>query len=436
MEHAVMGPGFMIGPLSHDVLAFGFLCLAYAVNDLFTATETSLLQGRRAALMICLLSAALAQTGLAVAGLVGFAPPGLAAAGGLVSALLFLALPGFLWPLARRLRAGRLRVLNAELRGRMERAEARASQARAWLELAEAAGHVGHWEYRPEGGRLEWSDEMYRIHGLWREHYRPELASALAAFHPLDGKRLSALLAEAMDHGRKLDVAARLRRPDGETRHVVLRGEARLDGDGNVAALFGVMVDVTETKAAGQRPPLHAGGVEGPAEDLLTGLADRKQFDASLGYEFKRAIRSKKPLGLVMFEIDQYYQYSSHYGARQAEAAFKEVARVVGALPRRTGDVVARYGETEIAVLLPLADEAGALCVASQILEAVRALNLPDAARENGLLSISCGAAATGVDDLYNPLELTRRAARALADARLYGGDRACAWRAERYSDA
>ncbi len=436
MVYAVMGPGTVIGPLSHEILAFSFLCLAYAVNDLFTATETSLLQGRRAALMVCLLSAALVQTGLAVAVLARFTPPGLAAVADLITALLFLAPPGFLWPMVRRLKDGRLRVLNSDLNRRMERAEARALQAQAWLGMAEAAGHVGHWDYTIEGGRLVWSDEMYRIHGLWREHYVPSLESALGAFHPLDGKRLSALLEEAMDHGRKLDVAARLRRPDGETRHVVLRGEARFDRKGNVEGLFGVMVDVTEARAEGQRPPQHAGGVEGPAEDLLTGLTDRKQFDASLGYEFKRAIRSKKPLGLVMLEIDQYYQYSSHYGVRQAEAAFKEVARLVGGLPRRTGDVVARYGETEIVVLLPLADEAGALCVANQILEAVRALNLPDAARENGLLSISCGAAATGMDDLYNPLELTRRAARALADARLYGGDRICAWRAERYSDA
>jgi len=433
MVSAGTGFGTVIGPLTSELLAFGFLCLAWAVNDLFTATETSLLQGRRGALMVCLLSAALVQTIFATVQLEHFKIPGLADAAFLATALCFLALPGFLWPMVRRLKHGELRVLNSHLQFRMQQAEARASQALSWLGMAEGAGHVGHWEYAVEARRLSWSDEMYRIHGLWREHYTPSLESALSAFHPLDGKRLSTLLEEAMDHGRKLDVAARLRRPDGETRHVVIRGETRLDVDGNVETLFGVMVDVTEQKRSDQRPPLHAGAVEGAGEDMLTGLTDRRQFDASLGYEFKRAIRSKKPLGLVLFEIDNYYQYASHYGARQAEAAFRAVAQAVRAMPRRTGDVVARYGETEIAVLLPLADEAGALCVANQILEAVRVLALPDAARENGTLSISCGGAATGMDDLYNPLELTRRATRALADARLYGGDRACTYQEEKY---
>jgi diguanylate cyclase (GGDEF)-like protein len=147
-------------------------------------------------------------------------------------------------------------------------------------------------------------------------------------------------------------------------------------------------------------------------------------------------VRSKKPLGLVLIEIDEFYQYGTHYGARQADICLRNVAQAVQAVPRRTGDIVARYGETEIAVLLPLADGAGALRVALQILEAIRALGLTDAGRDGGLLTVSAGAAAFTMDDLYNPLELTRRAAQALADARLYGGDRACGYREPEYAGA
>jgi diguanylate cyclase (GGDEF)-like protein len=220
----------------------------------------------------------------------------------------------------------------------------------------------------------------------------------------------------------EFDVAARLRRPDGEIRHVIMNG---------------VMVDVTEPKRAESRPPAHAGALEGvAAEDPLTGLADLRQFDASLGYEFKRAVRSKKPLGLVLIEIDEFHQFSTHYGPRQADICLRNVAQAVQSVPRRTGDIVARYGETEIAVLLPLADATGSLRVAAQIMEAIRALGLTDAGREDGMLTVSCGAAAFTMDDLYNPLELTRRAARALADARLYGGDRVCGYREPEFSEA
>jgi diguanylate cyclase len=99
--------------------------------------------------------------------------------------------------------------------------------------------------------------------------------------------------------------------------------------------------------------------------------------------------------------------------------------------------VVARYQGAEIAVLLPLADAAGAVRVATQILEAVRALGLPNAGHAGGVLSVSCGAAAfAGLDDLYNPLELTRRASRALADAKQEGGDRVCGAKASGFMEA
>jgi diguanylate cyclase (GGDEF)-like protein len=362
---------------------------------------------------------------------------GLDQALGVVSMLAFLALPALFWPSIRRIRQGHMRIVNRRLLERARRAEEASLAARNWLNMAEQAGHVGHWQLTVPDNRLIWSDEMFRIHGLWKEHYSPNVETALGAFHPLDGKRLAALLQDVAGRGGDFDVAARLRRPDGEIRHVIMRGQAVQDWIGTVELVNGVMVDVTEPKRIESRPPAHAGALDGTAaEDPLTGLADRRQFDASLGYEFKRAVRSKKPLGLVLIEIDQFYQYATHYGARQADICLRNVAQAVQGVPRRTGDIVARYGETEIAVLLPLADGAGALRVASQIMEAVRALGLTDAGRDNGMMTVSAGAAAFTMDDLYNPLELTRRATRALADARLYGGDRAVGYRELEFAEA
>jgi diguanylate cyclase (GGDEF)-like protein len=154
----------------------------------------------------------------------------------------------------------------------------------------------------------------------------------------------------------------------------------------------------------------HAGLSDIPLEDSVTGLADRRQFDLSLGYEFKRAVRSRKPLGMVLLDIDHFQALIAHYGVLEGDACLRAVAQAVQAVPRRTGDIVARYSATEIAVLLPLADAVGALRVADKIAEAIRALGLPNAGHESGLLAVSCGAAAfVGIDDLYNPLELGRR---------------------------
>ena len=411
-----------------SVMAVGFLAAAFAVNDLFAATARTALGHRRAALMIAALTGALAQTCLVAAAPFGIEALQRVLAG--LAALSFLTLLVLCRAPIRRIRQGQMKIVNPRMQDLAQRAQAQAQAARAWLDMAEQAAHVGHWQLTVPENRLIWSDEMFRIHGLWREHYQPDVETVLAAFHPLDSKRLAALLQGVATDGGSFDMAARLRRPDGEIRNVTLSAQAVLGEDGTVELVNGVMLDVTEPKRAETRPPAHAGAVDGIAgEDAVTGLADRAQFDASLGYEFKRAVRSKKPLGLVLIEIDQFDQFISHYGARQANICLRDVAQAVQAVPRRTGDIVARYSDTEIAVLLPLADGSGALRVAGQIAEAIRALGLADAGRKDGLLTVSCGAASFTMDDLYNPLELTRRAARALAEAKVNGGGRVCAYR-------
>jgi hypothetical protein len=143
--------------------AIGFLAIAYAVNDLFTATGTSVLQYRRGALMLTALMGALAQLGLMLGAPYGIAP--LDQALNTVSMLSFLALPALFWPSIRRIRQGHMRIVSRRLLSRAQRAEAEVQAAHIWLNMAEQAGHVGHWQLTVPDNRLSWSDEMFRIHG-------------------------------------------------------------------------------------------------------------------------------------------------------------------------------------------------------------------------------------------------------------------------------
>ncbi len=401
----------MIGNMFTAIAYIGMACV---VNDLFIASERSVLERRLGFIAPALAAGALLQVAMMLA-------PYLAVLHALAG-LCLVAVPVSLWPVAARLRQGKLRVLNRRLSERAERAEAAALAARNWLDLAEQSGHVGHWQLTVPDNRLLWSDETFRIHGLWREHYRPRIETALAAFHPIDGKRLGELLQESVENKGRFEAACRLRRPDGEIRHVILRAAAAAGNDGRVESLNGVIVDVTEPKRAEAAllPPVR----ELEFEDEMTGLASQKQFELSLGYEFKRAVRSRKPLGIALLEIDHFHAYAEHYGPLERNACLRAVAQAIQAMPRRTGDVVARYGNAGIAVLLPLADAAGAECVANMLAETVRGLGLNHVMRDSGSLTVSIGAAAfVGMDDLYNPAELTRRAERALSDAQAAGGN-------------
>ncbi len=87
-------------------------------------------------------------------------------------------------------------------------------------------------------------------------------------------------------------------------------------------------------------------------EDALTGLANRRGFDARLELEYQRAVRQQSPLSLAMVDLDRFKRVNDAFG----HAIGDEVLRRVGTILRencRAGDLPARYGGEEFAIALP-----------------------------------------------------------------------------------
>jgi diguanylate cyclase (GGDEF)-like protein/PAS domain S-box-containing protein len=409
--------------LAGSVSASAFAIAAVALFPLFAEREVlGTLRGPVIAILAA--EAALQVAFSASLVLLPAAAPGLS----MLAALVQLAFGLVLWPFVAGVRRRLPRLIGKRARQMVDIAETEAGEAYGWLEMAERVARFGHWRIDLAGRGLEWSDEMYRISGLTRETYVPELETAMAMFHPDDRKTVSGNIAVVLAEGGSFESAVRVRRPDTEMRHVIMRGMSQSSGQ-----VVGVMVDVTEQKQAEARMreanavalQANAALKEMTLEDALTGLSNRRQFDISLVHEFKRAVRSSLPLGLVMIDLDHFKAYNEQYGQAAGDACLRAVAQAIRAVPRRTGDVVARFNGDEIAVLLPLADNKGAARVAEIILDAVRGLKIPYEGSETGYLSISCGAAAfTGLADLNNPLDLVRRADQALYKAKSDGRDR------------
>lgn len=120
------------------------------------------------------------------------------------------------------------------------------------LSMAEETAHVGHWRFDLSSATLYWSDEVYRTFGLPMT-FRPTLEDALAIYHPDDRELVSANVERAITQGAPFALEARVVRPGGEIRDVVSAGQSECDSDNVVVAIFGVLQDVTDSKAAQRR---------------------------------------------------------------------------------------------------------------------------------------------------------------------------------------
>lgn len=129
--------------------------------------------------------------------------------------------------------------------------------------------------------------------------------------------------------------------------------------------------------------------------DGLTGVANRRHFDATLRSEWRRCGRIGHSLALLMIDVDFFKNYNDHYGHQAGDAVLVRLAAVLVAGLGRSHDVVARYGGEEFVCILPDTLLDGALHKAQELEQAVRALRLPHQHSEVAdVVTVSIGVAS------------------------------------------
>lgn len=159
--------------------------------------------------------------------------------------------------------------------------------------------------------------------------------------------------------------------------------------------------------------------------DGLTGLANRRYFNAYLQAEWQRAIREQDTLSLLMVDIDDFKAYNDNYGHLAGDEVLKRVAEVLRALAKRSTDLSARFGGEEFAVILPLTPLEGAQRQAQWLCDAIGALQLPHSGStvaSHVSVSVGCASQIPTADGLSSVLIDTADAA--LYDAKRRGKNR------------
>jgi diguanylate cyclase (GGDEF)-like protein len=129
--------------------------------------------------------------------------------------------------------------------------------------------------------------------------------------------------------------------------------------------------------------------------DGLTGLPNRRSFDATLGREWLRASRGHKPLALAMIDIDHFKAYNDSRGHLQGDDCLKQVAATLAAALVRPADFVARFGGEEFCCILPETSLTDALGVTERLRSHIENLQLPHGSSTVGpVVTISAGVAS------------------------------------------
>lgn len=211
------------------------------------------------------------------------------------------------------------------------------------LRQAEKLAGVGSWRVSLDDGAIQWSDQVYVIHGL-PVGSAPPLEEALAFYSAEDGRMIEKHLRKAMRTGQGFDFETDLIAADGQMRRVRSIGEVEFRHD-RPAAIVGVFQDVTDRHLREQELRHDA------STDSLSGLSNRASFEKRLADVLARSNRRSEPLALLLIDLDGFKAVNDNFG----HAAGDDILRAMAARMREgcmANAFAARLGGDEFALLV------------------------------------------------------------------------------------
>ena len=161
--------------------------------------------------------------------------------------------------------------------------------------------------------------------------------------------------------------------------------------------------------------------------DSLTEIANRRYFDEYFHQMWLQMARDRKPLSLILCDLDYFKSYNDTYGHLAGDTCLRISAQAIAQALRRPGDLVGRYGGEEFAVVLPDTDLDGATQVARNIHSEFERLELPhERSPINKSVTCSMGISSQIPYYLLSPEALLSAADQALYRAKQTGRNTFC----------
>lgn len=187
-------------------------------------------------------------------------------------------------------------------------------------------------------------------------------------------------------------------------------------GDDGLVYVLGV--DVTDTRTVG-----HVSTADDIVMlDHLTGTANRRTFEEALARQLDRCRREAVPLTVALIDLDDFKRYNDTFGHLAGDAYLVSVAQTLLRRTARTGELAGRFGGDELLALWPGMDATTAQANATDLLNAVRVLDLRDEGQPTKI-SVSIGGITMVPTADTTGASLLDAADRAMYVAKRRGGD-------------
>lgn len=159
--------------------------------------------------------------------------------------------------------------------------------------------------------------------------------------------------------------------------------------------------------------------------DALTEISNRRAFDNQIQYEWRRSIREKGEISMLMLDIDKFKNFNDTYGHRQGDRMLQLVAKALKNSLKRSTDLLFRYGGEEFAVILPGTGLDGAVAVAELLRKAIAKMEVPcPSAHTMNKATVSIGVASMLPEVSDHLSDLVEKSDQMLYQAKINGRNR------------
>lgn len=310
--------------------------------------------------------------------------------------------------------------------------EALQRQSAQQLAFALKGADLGLWDWNIAADEMSINDRQWHMLGYTPGEVALSSEFWRGAIHPDDQAAVQAAFeAHAQGRTESYKLEHRMRHKKGYWVWVLDHAMVmERDAQGSPTRVLGTHLDITERKSVEADIAENSAQLERANEQLsrlsvtdgLTGVGNRRLFDATLLTEWTRGARQQQPLSLLLIDIDHFKLYNDSYGHQGGDDCLRRVAGVLGACVKRSGDLLARYGGEEFVVLLPCCDLPAAAALAQACIDRLSAARLPHRASPvSDWLTMSIGVASVVPAQAISPDWLVRRTDAALYVAKKLG---------------